>query len=609
MVVSVPYSMRTARGGRAQVLALASFGALGLCLLRLMFLQLVRGRELTQASESNHTQVLVERAPRGRILDRNGVVLADDQPVFVALFSPLGLGPTDFQQVLTRLSGILKVAPAELEHRIFAAVRAKSMMRISDRLTRSQAFLILQDRIHLPGISLTIEEQRYYPKITLASHVLGYVGQITDQELTDYSELGYHPGDYIGKIGLERLYDPTLHGQDGGFLIEVDARGRQVRVIRHVLPQAGKDITLTLDSKVQQIAEDRLRQSEHPGAAVMIDPQSGELLAMASAPGFDPNLFLPLGDSTERQKILTDPENPLYNRAMQGVYPPGSTFKIITTLAALQEHALDPEKTVFCNGSYVLGRERRVFHCWKPHGHGSVNFMKAMAQSCDVYFYELGYAIGPEPMEQMATLFGLNRVTGVDLPHELHRLLPMARKAAAPKAADRHWQGGDTLNYAIGQGLLLVTPLQMATMISTVANEGSIWQPFLVQKAQRFGEEPDRLGAPHMLNHLVFPASTWNLLRDSLHEVVRRGTGVAAQIPGIEVAGKTGTAQVSKEKDHAWFVSYAPVDNPKVACAVLVEHGGHGGSVAAPIAHDMMAQALGAVKEESGPGEARVESD
>ncbi len=217
----------------------------------------------------------MERAPRGRILDRRGEVLADDQPVFVVLFSPLGLDPKTFEPLAQRLSSILNVEGSELQKRIFAAVRAKSMARISDRLSRAQAFEILQERVHLPGISLTIEEQRYYPKGILASHVLGYVGEITDDELEQFAEQGYHGGDWIVKSGLERLYDPSLHGQDGGFLIEVDARGRQVRVIRHVLPQAGKDLVLTLDEKLQELAEKELRETGHPGAAVVMNPQTG----------------------------------------------------------------------------------------------------------------------------------------------------------------------------------------------------------------------------------------------------------------------------------------------------------------------------------------------
>jgi penicillin-binding protein 2 len=603
MPLTAGHTEQSLRAGRARWLAAIALTGLGLCFVRLVHLQLVRGAALSRASVNNHTQVLVERAPRGRILDRNGSVLADDQPVFVALFSPIGLKPNDFPQVVGRLSGILEVQPEELERRLRAATRARAMMRVSDRLGRSQAFRILQDRIHLPGVSLTIEEQRFYPNDTLASHVIGYVGQITDEELDAYSNQGYYPGDWIGKSGLERLYDPALHGQDGGYLIEVDAHGRQVRVLRHVMPRAGKDLVLTIDRKVQEIAEQRLQETKKPGAAVVMNPSNGEVLALASSPGFNPNSFLPLGDSDERRRLLEDPKLPLYNRAIQALYPPGSVFKIVSSLAALESNAIDPAEKLYCDGSYILGKDRRVFKCWKPHGHGHVNFMTALMQSCDVYFYQLGQKTGAPAMETMAKKLGLAQITGIDLPNEKKaRYLPMAFK----DSKHQHWVGGDTLNYAIGQGFLQVTPMQSAALISQIAANGAYWQPYLVSKAKLFGQDDEVLNQPHMIVQNVFTASALKLVQDGLREVVSHGTGVAAQIHGFELAGKTGTAQATKGTDHAWFVSYGPVEAPKVACAVLVEHGGHGGSIAAPIAHDLMAQVLG-VKEAAPAKE--VESD
>lgn len=606
MVFAVSYTHQTIQTGRGQWLTALALGALMVCFLRLSHLQIIRGSALARASESNHTQVLLERAPRGRILDRNGEVLADDRPVFVALFSPLGLDPRAFDPLVRRLAFILGLQDEELQKRLFAAVRSKTMMRVSDRLSREQAFKILQDRVHLPGISLTIEEQRFYPHGQLASHVLGYVGEITDTELDQFADQGYHSGDWIGKSGLERLYDPSLHGQDGGFLIEVDARGRQVRVVRHVLPQAGKDLILTLDRKTQELAEKELRQSGHPGAAVVLNPQTGELLTLASSPGFNPNSFMPLGDSEERKKLLSDPNLPLYNRTIQALYPPGSTFKMITSLAAL-ENGLDPHKKVYCDGSYTLGKERRIFRCWKKEGHGQVDFLKALAQSCDVYFYEIGQDVGPNLIEEMAKRFGLGAPTGVDLPHEKKWPLPLAWKQSRTRAADRYWHGGETLNYSIGQGALQVTPLQMTNVTAAVANGGNVWQPYLVAESQRFGQPLERLGGPRMITHVALSEKALMLVREGLRLVVQSGTGAAAQIKGIEVAGKTGTAQVPKGKDHAWFVSYAPAEQPRLACAVVVEHGGHGGSVAAPIAHDLLALALGI--DEVGHAEHRAEVD
>ncbi len=593
MVFVVGFSHQAVRASRTRVLLAIAMGALAACFLKLFVLQVIRGKAFARASESNHTQILVERAPRGRILDRHGAVLADDQPVFVALFSPLGLEPTRFEPLSTRLASILHVQGPEIQKRIFAAVKSRSMMRISDRLTRAQAFQILQSRAHLPGISLTVEEQRHYPMGKLASHVLGHVGQISDAELEHFADQGYQRGDWIGKLGLERLYDPSLHGQDGGFLIEVDARGRQVRVVRHVQPQAGKDLILTLDHKLQALAERQLSATGHHGAAVVMNPNSGELLALASSPGFDPNLFMPLGDSDERRRILRDNvHKPLLNRTIQEYYPPGSTFKIITSLAALEKKTFDPAKKVYCKGYLLFGKEKRKFRCWKEHGHGGVDFKRALAESCDVYYYQIADELGPEAIEEMAQRFGLGAITGVDLPHEKHAKLPVALKKSKSRASERYWHGGDTLNYAIGQGDLQVTPLQMTNLTATFASSGNMWQPYLVSESQRFGHFLERLGGPRLLSRISVSDPSWALVREGLEEAVRAGTGMAARISGIRVAGKTGTAQASKGEDHAWFVAYAPADNPQVACAVLVEHGGHGGAVAAPIAHDLLAMVL-----------------
>src|SRR5258708_35719740 len=350
MAFLIRVSEKSFRAGRARWLTAIAVAFLGAIFVRLFYLQIIRGRAMEAASENNHTQILVEHAPRGRILDRNGKILADNRPVFVAFFSPLGLSSADLQVMRERLSPIVQLPKVELEHRLLAALRAKTMLRVSDRLSRDQAFQILQNRVHLPGVSLTIEEQRFYPEARLASHVLGYVGQITDEELEQFSDKGYHSGDWIGKTGLERLYDPLLQGQDGGFLMEVDALGRQVRVLQHLLPLAGKDLYLTLDKELEALAEKRLKETGHPGAAVVLNPVTGELLALASSPGYDPNSFLPSGRSEERSRLLNDPQLPLYNRAIQALYPPGSVFKIVSSLAALQEHGICTDDNLHCTG-------------------------------------------------------------------------------------------------------------------------------------------------------------------------------------------------------------------------------------------------------------------
>lgn len=605
MPLSAGHTEQSTRRSRTRWLMAIVLTVLSACLLRLVFLQLVRGAALSRASMNNHTQVLVERAPRGRILDRNGQVLAGDQPVFVALFSPLGLSPGDFKKVQTGLPPILEIEPEELERRLKTATRARAMMRISDRLTRQKAFQILQDRVHLPGVSLTVEEQRFYPNESLASHVMGYVGQITDEELEAYSPQGYYPGDWIGKSGVERLYDPALHGKDGGFLIEVDARGRQVRVLRHVSPQAGRDLVLTLDKPLQELAEKKLLETRHPGAAVVLNPQTGEILALASSPGFNPNAFLPLGDSAERRRLLEDPAFPLYNRAIQAFYPPGSIFKIVSSLAGFEAHKINAHDRVFCKGSFSLGKEKRVFKCWKKEGHGSVDFLQGFSQSCDVYYYQLAQRLGAEAIESMARQMGFGTLTGIDLPHEKRGNLAMAFKASRRQ----YWVGGDTLNYIIGQGTLQVTPLQAALLSAQVATGGASFRPYIVSSTRRFGQPDEVVNVPTPQTQTVFTPEALKWVRQAMVDVVNHGTGVASQIKGMAIAGKTGTAQATKGDDHAWFVAYGPAETPKVACSVFVEHGGHGGSVAAPIAHDLLALALNVPPEAARPVQRAVESD
>jgi penicillin-binding protein 2 len=324
-----------------------------------------------------------------------------------------------------------------------------------------------------------------------------------------------------------------------------------------------------------------------PGAAVVMNPQTGEVLALASSPGFDPNTFLPSGKSEERTRLLNDPRLPLFNRAIQALYPPGSTFKIVTSLAELEEHAMNPNESVRCTGSYTLGLEKRIFRCWKSEGHGWFSFHQALAHSCDVYFYQAGLKLGAERIEKYAKAAGLGKRTGIDLPAESRGSLPFGARAG------KYWVGGETLNYAIGQGGLQVTALQMANVAAMAGNRGVAWQPYIASESRRFGERSERLSAPREWVRVTASAHSWKLLTDSLEEVVRSGTGVASKLPDVRVAGKTGTAQATKGNDHAWFVAYAPSDQPQVACAVLVEHGGHGGAVAAPIAHDLLAQALG----------------
>ncbi|MBI3291744.1 MAG: penicillin-binding protein 2 [Elusimicrobia bacterium] len=576
---------------------------LGLLVLRLFVLQVVQGEEFREIAEQNRTQVLIERAPRGRILDRLGRVLADRRPSFVVLFSPLGLGSGEAAETRERLSQLLGDRSDMMQERLETAIRQKLLIRVVEDIPRSLAFRLLELRHRLPGVTLLLEGKRYYPAGSLASHVLGYTGEISPEELALLAEAGYRRGNRIGKAGVERVYDALLRGQEGGFLVEVNARGHHQRIFRRVHTVPGNDLELTLDSRVQAAAEDALLATHHAGAVVAVDPENGRVIALASVPGFDPNVFVDPAALKVRQALLVDEERPLWNRAVQGAYPPGSVFKIVTSLAALERGRVHPDERLECRGSLVVGREQRVFRCWEPHGHGWVPFAKAVAHSCDVYFYQIGLRLGPDPLEQGALRCGFGRLTGVDLPAERKGLVPgrtgralRLRSGQAPgRRKERHgegWYEGNTINYAIGQGDLLVTPIQLAAFTALLANRGTLWRPYLVELVREAGGRLRYQVTPRALAAWSAQGHSWELVQGALEEAVEEGTGRACQLPGIRVAGKTGTAQNPHGPDHGLFVAFAPLEHPRVACAVVVEHGEHGATSAAPIARAVIASAL-----------------
>lgn len=564
---------------------------LGALVIRLFLLQVVWGEEFHEMAEQNRTQVLVERAPRGRIRDGAGRTLADRRPSFVVLFSPLGLEHSEAMVTLEELPRLLGGQhPLVLHERIQSAISQGSLIRVAEDIPRSLAFQLLELRPHLPGVSLLLEGKRCYPERTLACHVLGYTGEVSPDELALLADEGYRRGSRIGKTGLERTYDAVLRGHEGGFLVEVNARGHHQRVFRRVQTVPGDDLELTLDSRVQSAAEEALRETHHAGAAVALDPTSGRVIALASTPGFDPNVFIDPSAMAERQALLIDQERPLWNRATQGAYPPGSVFKIVTALAGLELGRLDPQEPLECRGSLVVGREERLFRCWELRGHGRMAFIEAVAHSCDIYFYHMGLRLGPDPLEVASIRSGFGRLTGIDLPAERKGLVPgRTRKQRLGEG----WYEGNTMNYAIGQGDLMVTPLQLAAFTALVANRGTLWQPYLLETARdahgqvRYHALPRKVAA--------FPAQerSWNLIRQAMEEAVETGTGRACRIPGVRVAGKTGTAQNPHGLDHGLFVAFAPAERPRIACAVVIEHGEHGATAAAPVAHAMIVSALG----------------
>jgi penicillin-binding protein 2 len=413
---------------------------------------------------------------------------------------------------------------------------------------------------------------------------------VSDEELQRPELAEYYPGDYLGKSGVERSHEKTLHGMDGGRQIEVDARGRFLRTVSESSPVVGNSVMLTIDHVVQKAAEAAFGQQA--GAAVLMDVRTGEILAFASNPVFDPALFAGRMPPDKWKEYMEDPRHPLENKALKGQYPPGSTFKIVTALAGLEEGLITEQTTVYCNGAYKMGRD--TFRCWSKGGHGAVNLHKALRESCDVYFYQLGERLGVDRLASHARKFALGSPLGIDLDNEKGGNIPTT--AWKEKRFRSKWLRGETPPVSIGQGYVLMTPIQLASMAATVANGGDVHRPYLVRRILDPEGKVLKEFNPQLLMKSGFSPRNIKLVNQGLLAVVNEpgGTGGAARLGEVRVAGKTGTSQVVKQKgkgptaykfrDHALFVAFAPFENPEVAVAVVVEHGGHGGSAAAPIA-------------------------
>jgi penicillin-binding protein 2 len=446
----------------------------------------------------------------------------------------------------------------------------------------------------LPGVNLRARPRRNYADGPAGAHVLGYLGEIGPRQLTNFKEEGYELGDEIGQYGLEKKWEQYLRGKGGGQQVEVDAVGRRVRVLSEVISGPGYTVHLTLDRKLQQTAHEALQGKE--GTIVVLDVNSGAILAMASTPTFDPNVFARGIKSDEWRALIKDRLRPLSNRAIQGQYPPGSTFKIVMAIAGLEEEVVQPEAKIFDPGFFPFGN--RNFRDWKKEGHGSVDLHRSLVESCDVYYYQLGTRLGIDNIAKWSRAFGLGEKSGALLEDEKGGLVPDTEWKR--KRLRQPWYPGETLSVAIGQGYLTVTPLQLANMMAAVANGGTLYRPRLVTRVESITGQRVYEQGPEIIRSITMKPATLTRVRNALADVVHgaAGTGKAARSPIIALAGKTGTAQVVEMKgaylkseqlsyfnrDHAWFVSYAPLDKPEIAIAVLVEHGGHGGEAAAPMA-------------------------
>jgi len=555
---------------------------------RLWYLQVAHGDELLEASITNQRRLVRRVPPRGIIMDRKGRVIATNRQQLSVSVIPHEIRKNP--EVLPMLASLLNRPEEDLTDIVNAqaATAAYDSVVLDEDVDLATVTRLEEQKLNLPGVYIGPEPVRKYPDGPLFGHVLGQMGQITPDELKKDRELGYRPGDFCGKLGLEREYDAELRGENGGREIEVDARGRQRREVDNKDPIPGHTVTLNIDKDLQKIAYDELAAKQRNGAAVAIDPRTGAVLALVSYPAYDPNSYVGGISRADLKALNADKRKPQINRAVYSASAPGSTFKLITATAGLETGKIDAHSGDYCSGAISLGRW--IKHCHKHGGHGHVDFTEAVAKSCDVFFYHLGQNLGPETMAAFAKKFGLGSKSGIDLP-----FVDKAGSVPDPEWSAKHhreWVGGDTVDMAIGQSALGCTPLQMCNAIASIANRGTVYQPQLVKSIvdQHAGGRVVREMKPIVARRVGVSQKTLETVAHAMEAVMEPGgTGHASAIPGLRIAGKTGTAQRYNHLDNAWFVGYAPAENPRIAICVFVEEGGHGGTIAAPIAQKMFA--------------------
>ncbi|HTN71284.1 MAG TPA: penicillin-binding protein 2 [Methylomirabilota bacterium] len=586
---------------------------------RLTFLQIIQGERYTFLSENNRIRIKRIPGTRGMVFDHQGQLLVDSRPSFDLLFVPED--SEEPENTLRRLAHYL----GRDEKELLAILEENKQRPAFDEVILgrdvdwSTVVAVESHQLDLPGITLRTRPRRSYANGAMAAHVLGYMGEIGSKQLKLLKEQGYAVGDEIGQFGLERRWEEVLRGQSGGQQVEVDALGRRVRVLHEVPDVPGYTVNLTLDRELQETAFEALNGKE--GTIVALDVQNGAILAMVSTPAFDPNVFARGIKAEEWRGLIQDRLRPLSNRAIQGQYPPGSTFKIIMAIAGLEEGVLQPEARIFDPGYYNFGN--RAFRDWKKGGHGYVDLHRAIVESCDVYFYQLGPRIGIDRIAKWARAFGLGEKSGLGLDDERSGLVPDSEWKR--KKYRQPWYPGETVSIGIGQGYLTVTPLQLANMMAAIANGGTLYRPRLVAKVESVDGATVREYGPEKIRTIAIKPETLERIRNALADVVKApgGTGGAARSSLVEIAGKTGTAQVVEMKgayvkteqltyfnrDHAWFVSYAPVENPRIAVVVLVEHGGHGGDAAAPLAKKVIEKYVELQRRPADQRQVRVEGE
>lgn len=584
---------------KLRIVVLLFLAAISILVVRLAYLQIVKGDDYKKKSENNSVRFRQIKPLRGLIMDRNGFVLVDNKPSFDVIYIPnrnkVNEGSVErLGQLYQSKSLVLPYDRALLKN-----ARPYLPVKLDKNVSMEKIALVETNALNLPGIYIDVSPIRLYLDGDILAPVIGYTGEISKAEI-EKSDGQYAYGDVSGKHGLERFFDTYIRGRRGAELVEVNAYGKEIKNLGKIDPLAGYNMMLTIDTDLQKAAWEAVKGKA--GSVVALDPRNGEILAMVSSPSFDPNLFYD-GISSEQWRQLQDnPFAPLSNKAISGQYPPGSTYKLIVAAAALEEGIIKPDTRIFCNGFFTLGN--RTYRCWRKGGHGSVNLHQAMVGSCDVYFYTIGKMLGVDKIAQYATRFGLGNLAEIDLPNEKKGLVPT--KEWKLKRKKEAWQMGETISISIGQGYNLVTTLQLANAFGAFANGGTLWRPYLVKQVQTSDGKIHKEFLPVKKGELNLRAETIKTINHALRGVVNDpgGTGQNAKLSGVDVCGKTGTSQVvglpadekarrrkilgTLQKDHALFACYAPSENPEIAVAVILENAGGGGAVAAPVARKIL---------------------
>lgn len=567
---------------------------------RMVYLQVLQYEKYASLSDENRVTVEPVAPTRGLIVDRNGHLLADNRPSYSVSITK-ELCP-DVDGTLEKLARLVEITDSRLDDfrkRLSQRRRPFTPVAVKFKLTEEEIAVIAVNQHLLPGVSLSASLVRHYPHAEAMSHAVGYVGRINETELQKLNATNYSATEHIGKTGVEAFYENRLHGEVGFQTIETDARGRITKVLERTDPVPGDNLQLFMDLSTQLAAMKAL--DGRRGAVVAIEPESGGVIALASVPGFNANLFVTGIDYATYNSLQNSKARPLFNRTIQGRYPPGSTIKPIVGLGGIETGATTWDYSIYDPGFYRLENDTRYYRDWKKWGHGVVNLHTAIVESCDTYFYELAFNMGIDDIHDFMEPFGFGHRTGVDLINESKGLLPSRFWKKATR--NMPWFPGETLITGIGQGYMLATPLQLALSTAILANHGTKVRPRMVKAIGGIPLPAPEVGEPITLK----TPENWDLIIESMRDVVHsaKGTarGISKDLPGYDIAGKTGTAQVlgikqdeeydaekiaEWHRDHALFVGFAPVKNPKIAIAVLVENGGGGGSTAAPVAREVM---------------------